>query len=361
MPAGTAIDRIVRDIHDKVRDIGRPVAVMEVCGTHTMAIHRHGLAAAMPAELKLRSGPGCPVCVTPTGYIDCAISLAKRDNVMVATFGDMVRVPGSHETLERARASGARVNVVQSPLDAVDAADSNPDLEVVFLSIGFETTAPTIAAAVLEAEKRNIGNFRILAGGKLVPPALRALLQQPELGIEGLLLPGHVSAIIGLDPYMFASDEFGIGCAVAGFEPGDIVLAIDALLDMIGDGRTELINKYERVVRPDGNLRAREVMDRVFEPRDDTWRGFGTIAASGLGLRNTYSRFDACACHDIEMNAGEEPVGCRCGDVVRGLIDPDQCGLFGGTCSPDHPVGPCMVSSEGTCAAHYKYGSGARS
>jgi len=326
MPTHTAIDRIIRDIGDKVDAIGRPVAVMEVCGTHTMAIHRHGLAAVMPAALKLSSGPGCPVCVTPSGYVDCALDLAKNDGVMIATFGDMVRVPGSDGTLEVARADGARVAIVQSPLEAVDAAAAQPDLDVVFLAIGFETTAPTIAAAVLEAEKQGVDNFHILAGGKVVPPALRALLQQPELGIDGLLLPGHV--------------------------------AIRELLEMIGDGRPDAANMYERVVRPDGNPRARQVMDRVFALRDDAWRGFGPIPDSGLGLQDGYRRFDVCAARGIEVPAGEEPAGCRCGDVVRGLIRPDECALFGKTCRPDHPIGPCMVSSEGTCAAHYKYGSG---
>ncbi len=223
MPAKTAVDQIMRDISERVDAIGRPVAVMEVCGSHTMAIHRHGLAAAMPSRRRLSSGPGCPVCVTPSGYIDCAIALAEKEDVMIATFGDMVRVPGSDGTLEIARAEGARVMIVQSPLDAVDAAEAQPDLDIVFLAIGFETTAPTIAAAVLEAERRGIDNFHVLAGGKVVPPALYALLQQPDLGIDGLLLPGHVSAIIGLDPYMFIPSEFGIACVVAGFEPGDIV------------------------------------------------------------------------------------------------------------------------------------------
>ena len=358
MSADTAISRIIRDITDKLGAIGRPVAMMEVCGTHTMAIHRHGLAAAMPSGLRLRSGPGCPVCVTPSGYIDLAIELAKDDDVLVTTFGDMVRVPGSDETLETARAAGGRVTVVQSPLEAVEVAGRNPDLEVVFLAIGFETTAPTIAAAVLEAEKCGLDNFRLLAGGKLVPPALRALLEQPELAIDGLLLPGHVSAVIGLEPYGFIADEFGIACAVAGFEPGDIVRAISTLLDIIGDGEPDVVNVYERVVRPAGNPRAREVMDRVFTARDDTWRGFGTIPSSGLDVRDEYRRFDVCAERGIEVSAGEEPAGCRCGDVVRGLIDPDGCALFGMACSPEHPIGPCMVSSEGTCAAHYKYGSG---
>jgi len=358
MPSRTAVDQIIGDIRERVDAIGRPVAVMEVCGTHTMAIHRHGLAAAMPAALRLSSGPGCPVCVSPSGYIDCALELARKDGVMIATFGDMVRVPGMLGTLEDARAENARVTIVQSPLEAVDAAAAHPDLDVVFLAIGFETTAPTIAAAVLEAERRGVDNFHILAGGKVVPPALRALLEQPELGIDGLLLPGHVSAIIGLEPYRFIPHEFGIACVVAGFEPGDIVLAVRELLRMIGDGRPDMVNMYERVVRQAGNPRARQVMDTVFALRDDTWRGFGSIPVSGLGLLDEYSRFDVCATRSIEMTDGEEPAGCRCGDVVRGLIRPDKCGLFGKTCRPDHPIGPCMVSSEGTCAAHYKYGSG---
>jgi len=358
MPTHTAIDRIVRDIHDLMQTIGRPVTLMEVCGTHTMAIHRHGLAAMMPDGLRLRSGPGCPVCVTPSGYVDCAIELARTDGVTVATFGDMVRVPGSQGTLEVARAEGGRVVVVQSPLEAVGLARAEPDIEVVFLAIGFETTAPTIAAAILEAERGEIRNFRILPSGKLVPPALRALLEQPELGLDGLLLPGHVTTIIGLEPYEFIPHEFGIPCSVAGFEPGDIVPAVRELVDMIRADRNEVVNSYTRVVQPAGNPRAREVMDRVFEPAADLWRGFGPIGASGLVLRDEYRTFDVCTGRGVSIPVCFDPLGCRCGDVVRGLIDPDECSLFGTACTPDHPVGPCMVSSEGTCAAHFKYGSG---
>jgi len=329
------------------------VKIMEVCGTHTMQIHRFGIHQMLPENVKLISGPGCPVCVTPNSYIDFAIELAKK-GVMITTFGDMIRVPGSRSSLERARAEGANVRVVYSPMDALELAGKGEE-EVVFLAIGFETTAPTIAATVKKAKDEGIKNFSVLSGGKLVPPALVALSQDPELKISGFLLPGHVSVIIGKKAYLFLKDYRKPG-VISGFEPVDILHSIIALLEMIEREEPDIINNYKRAVRDQGNLVAQRVMEEVFEPADSEWRGIGEIPASGLVLSEPYRDMEAMNRFSVEIPPPEEHPGCRCGDVLKGVLNPPECPLFGKVCTPENPIGPCMVSSEGSCSAWYKYG-----
>lgn len=332
----------------------RHLRFMEVCGGHTMAIHRFGLPDLLPENVELISGPGCPVCVTSTAYIDTSLRLARQATI-IATFGDLYRVPGDDGSLEEAAAAGADVEIVYSPRDALDLARENPGREVVFLGVGFETTVPTIAATVLEARSAALDNFRVLSGHKTMPNALRALVEAPEVAIDGFLLPGHVSTITGTDVFRFLPREFGIPCCVAGFEPTDMMQAIRSLTEQCRDGRAEVDNEYGRAVQPAGNPKARRIVQSVFQPVDARWRGIGIIPGSGLDLRAEWSAF-RCERPDPEVESAEFGE-CRCGEVLRGLIHPPECPLFGTRCTPETPVGPCMVSSEGSCAAHYKYGS----
>lgn len=334
-----------------------PLKLMEVCGTHTMAIHRHGIPALLPPAVRLISGPGCPVCVTPAGVIDTLIQLAEIPGVVVATFGDMIKVPGSTRSLEAARAAGAQVRVVYSPLDALDLAETSADRQVVFAGVGFETTAPTMAATLLAAEERGIGNFFTVSAFKTIPGPMRALLEDEAVRLNGFLCPGHVSVVTGARVYDFIPREFGIPCVVAGFEPLDILTAIGMLLTQIRDGRAEVEIQYRGAVTWDGNRSAQALLDQVFEPTDTPWRGLGELPSSGLRLRGPYRRFDALNHFGIGMAPTVENDGCRCGEVLRGALEPAACPLFATACTPGSPVGPCMVSSEGTCAAHFKYGS----
>ena len=335
---------------------GPPVRVMEVCGTHTMAIARSGIRSLVSPRVALISGPGCPVCVTPDGYIDAAIALGRRDGVVLATFGDMVKVPGTASTLERQRGAGADVRVVYSPLDAVAAAAAEPGREVVFLGVGFETTAPAIAGAILAARERGVANFSVLASVRTIPEAMAILAADPEIRIEAFLCPAHVSAIIGADAYRPIAESYRIPCVVAGFEPLDILLGLAMILDQKREGRAAVENEYSRVVTASGNARARDVIGRVFEKSDAGWRGIGVLPDSGLAIRAEYAAFDAQQRFGIAIAPTRAATACRCGDVLKGKIAPDGCALFGTACTPDTPVGPCMVSTEGTCAAHYKYG-----
>ena len=348
---------LARDILARIKaemDGAAPVTLMEVCGTHTVSIGKHGLRSAMPTNLRLLSGPGCPVCVTPGGYIDAAATLALS-GVMVATFGDMVRVPGGETSLEEARAGGGRVAVTASVNGALDIARNEPG-EVVFLAVGFETTAPTIAAAVLAAHREGVTNFSVLVSHKLVPPALRLVLDAPDCAVSGFLLPGHVSTVIGTAPYAFIAEEFGVPGVVAGFELIDVLAGIESLVRMINAKEAAVKNSYTRVVRPEGNPAACAAVEKVFEPADTDWRGIGRIPQSGLAIRKEYASFDAARRHAIEIKDFELPAGCACGGVLRGQIRPAECPLFGKTCTPQRPIGPCMVSVEGACAVSYKYG-----
>ncbi len=330
------------------------VKIMEVCGTHTMNIRRYGIHTILPNNLDLLSGPGCPVCVTDNSYIDYAIELARLDDVIIATFGDMMRVPGSYESLEMVHSRGGDVRVVYSPLDSLEIAKDNPDKKVVFLAVGFETTVPTIAATIISAEKLKIDNFYILTGHKLIIPALRSLLSA-ENNISGFILPGHVSAIIGVNAYREVLEHYNVPGVVTGFEPVDILRGILRLVTAIRDGVFVLANEYRRVVTDEGNLKALELMDEVFEPEDVAWRGLGVIPMSGLKLRKKYAHRDIRNVVDVTPPPPREHPACRCGDVLQGRLKPDECPLFGNLCTPDNPIGPCMVSSEGSCHAYFKY------
>ena len=333
----------------------RPVNLMEVCGTHTVAIFKHGIRQFLPDKVNMLSGPGCPVCVTPNSDIDMAIALAQNPGVILITFGDMMKVPGSYSSLHQVRGTGADIRVVYSVLDALRIAEDNPYNSVVFFGVGFETTAPTTAGAVLEAERRGIDNFHLLSVHKLIPPAMRALLSSDEVHIDGFICPGHVSTIIGSLPYEFIPREYGIPCVITGFEPLDILQAIDMLLEQLSAKEPRVDIQYRRVVRSEGNPVALKYLSEVFEVTDACWRGIGIIPKSGLKLGQQYKRFDAEHAFKIVPRPPKEAAGCRCGDILRGAAKPRECGLFAKACTPEHPVGPCMVSTEGTCSAWYLY------
>lgn len=326
---------------------------MEVCGTHTVSAFRSGLRFMLPEGMELRSGPGCPVCVTPNSYLDRAIALG-RDGMVLATFGDMLRVPGSSSSLLSERARGAKVQVVYSPLDVLGLAQGS-DGTVVFLAVGFETTAPAVAATVLEAKRRNLQNVKFLVAHKLIPPAMRCLLEDPDVRIDGFMCPGHVSVIIGSEPYRPLAERYRVPCVITGFEPLDMLQGIYLLARQKAEGRAEVQIAYRRAVRPEGNAKAKELMEEVFEVVDDEWRGLGWVPESGLRLREDFGDWDAWR-FPVDVEPTVEPAGCRCGDVLKGTCSPPECPLFGRTCTPEHPIGACMVSSEGACAAWYKYG-----
>jgi len=343
--------------HRIERASSRPVNLMEVCGTHTVSIFRHGVRGLLPPPVNLLSGPGCPVCVTTNADIDKAIALAGQNGVTLATFGDMMKVPGSYQSLQQAKADGADVRVVYSARDSVRLARDNRRRPLIFFAVGFETTAPTIAASILEAEQLGLTNFYIFSVHKLVPPAMIALLESREVRIDGFICPGHVSVVIGSQPYEPIARRYGVPCVISGFEPLDVLQGIEMLLRQIGEGRSEVEIQYSRGVRPEGNPLARELMYRVFEERDADWRGLGCIPGSGLKLRPQYRAFDAEEAFAVKPPPTKEHRGCLCGDVLRGVITPPQCPLFAKACTPEKPIGPCMVSSEGTCAGWYQYGS----
>ncbi len=335
------------------------VRLMEVCGTHTMAIARSGIRTMLPPNVRLLSGPGCPVCVTPCEVIDAVLELAMRPGVILATYGDMVRVPGSvpGDNLARRRALGARVEVVYSPVDAVELAQKNPGSEIVFLGVGFETTAPGTAAAVLTARERGVKNFSLFSMLKTVEPALRALIASEGFNVQGFLCPGHVATIIGERGFDFLPRDYGLPAVISGFEPEDILGAVYLLLRQLAEGKSLVQNEYRRAVAPDGNPLARAMMERCFAPRRDLWRGLGAIEDSGLGLRRELADFDAEKKFGVEYREASRPTACRCGEVITGRLGANECPLFGKRCTPEDPVGPCMVSSEGACAAAYKYQS----
>lgn len=352
------LDRILnaqRLIEQACEKIGREITVMEVCGTHTVSIFRSGIRSTLPARLKLLSGPGCPVCVTDQGYIDAVLELAQRDDCMIATYGDMIRVPGQAGSLESCDAK-AHVKVVLSSTDALQLARENPDKTVVFVAVGFETTAPATAVAVKEAATEGVENFCILGGHKLVLPAMRALLDGMNDRVDAFLCPGHVSVIIGSGAFAEIVTDYSRPCVVAGFEPVQIIESLAEICRQLAAGTAELKSMYGAVVTEKGNTAAQDIIAECFEPADGYWRGLGKIEKSTLALRDPYRRFDAFKRFGLEDRPGQEIKGCRCGEVLCGLIEPMQCALFGEGCTPEKPIGPCMVSSEGTCAAWYKYG-----
>lgn len=335
----------------------KEVKLMEVCGTHTVSIFRHGIRDLLPENVKLISGPGCPVCVTPNIHIDEALELCRQPNLIMTTFGDMMKVPGSYSSLAKEKAQGADVRIVYSTMDAVRLAEENPDKEVVFFGIGFETTSPTIAVAVLNAEKKGLTNFSVVGAQKLIPEAIRTLLESREIGIDGFICPGHVSSILGTEPYSFISKEYQVPAVVIGFEPVDILQGIYMLIKQIEAGNARVEIQYTRGVSEKGNPVAREILFQVFEICDAQWRGIGNIPSTGLRFRREYEGFDAIKKFNIRIDKVKEHPGCICGDVLRGIKIPYECSLFGKACVPENPVGACMVSTEGTCAAYYKYGN----
>ena len=346
--------KIINMIHTISR---KEVRIMEICGTHTVSICRNGIRDVLPSHIMLISGPGCPVCVTATEDIDKAIKLSHEPDVIVTTFGDLLRVPGSASTLQEERAGGADIRIVYSTFDAMEIAVNHPDKKVVFLGIGFETTAPTIAAAILEVRKRGIRNFFVLSSHKLIPPAMAALLSSGDLNIDGFMCPGHVSCVIGARAYLPVVETYHTPCVVAGFEPVDILMSIYMLVKQLEADEARVEIQYKRGVTFDGNRNAVAIMERVFEPCDVPWRGLGVIPGSGLKLRKEYKDYAAEGVFDLSVPEASEHPGCRCGDVLKGVILPLDCPLFEKVCNPTNPVGPCMVSSEGSCAAYFKYHS----
>lgn len=333
----------------------RPLSLMEVCGTHTHAIARFGIRSMLPEKINLLSGPGCPVCVTPNDYIDHALALAELPGVIISTFGDMFRVPGSYSSLQEMKSRGCDIRVVYSPRDALNLSVKNPQKKVVFLGVGFETTAPAIAASILEAKAGGIDNFFALAGFKTLPNALHALAEMPGLNLDGLICPGHLSVVTGTGIYREMAEKFKVACVVTGFEPLDILDGIRLLVLQIAEGRAEVENEYSRIVRTEGNMKALSIMNEVFEAVDSRWRGIGVIPGSGLAFRKEYADFDASMVFDVAIPEPRYAKGCVCGQILTGVKIPLDCPLFAGTCTPENPVGACMVSSEGTCAAYYRY------
>ncbi len=349
--------KLVEQIHAAVAGFDGTMTLMEVCGTHTMAIYQHGIRSLLPPQIRLISGPGCPVCVTPVDYVDHAVALSRLPEVIITTFGDMVRVPGSSSSLQVEQARGADVRIVYSPLDAVALAQKTPEKKVVFLGVGFETTAPTIAGAVIAAQRANLANYFVLGAHKTIPIPMAVLASDPELQVSGYLCPAHVSAIIGPQAYQPLVEQQQVPCVLTGFEPLDMLQGIAMLARQVVAGEPRVETQYTRIVRPDGNPRARAVLDQVFEPCDTPWRGIGMIPGSGLCFRNEYAAFDAAQQIAVEVEVPVEHKGCLCGEILKGKVQPKGCPLFRTVCTPEDPVGACMVSSEGTCAAEYKYGT----
>ncbi len=347
---------LLQAIRRAVAGFSGTMTLMEVCGTHTMAVCQHGIRPLLPEQIRLISGPGCPVCVTPVAYLDHAVALARRADTLVATFGDMVRVPGSSTSLQREQARGAQIRVVYSPLDAVALAQKNPEKVVVFLGVGFETTAPAVAGSILQARKLGVKNYFVLTAHKTMPAPMAALTGDPELRVDGYLCPAHVSAIIGARPYEPLAHEHRTPCVVTGFEPLDILQGVEMLARQVVAGEARVEIQYSRIVKPEGNPKAREILYRVFEPDDARWRGLGTIPGSGLRLREEFAAFDAARQLPVTVEEPQEHLGCHCGEVLKGKIAPRQCPFFRKVCTPEVPVGACMVSSEGTCAAEYRFG-----
>lgn len=344
---------LVESIRELVPDGG--ATLMEVCGTHTVAIARNGIRTLMPEGVRLASGPGCPVCVTSNHDIDKIIALARVEGVTIATFGDMTRVPGSTSSLLAEQAAGRSVEIVYSPLDALKLAQENPDRQIVFVGVGFETTTPLVAMAVKRAKAAGLENFSVYGAHKNMPGALEVIINDPELKVDALILPGHVSTIIGVEPYRFLAEKYGVPGVITGFEPVDVLQGIAMIMRQLHEGRADIEIAYSRGVMAEGNPVALAAIDEVFETCASTWRGLGEIPGSGYRIREEYAEFDAMRRFAPEVEPTVEHKGCRCGDVLRGVMPPNGCPLFRTVCSPENPVGPCMVSSEGSCAAYYRY------
>ena len=354
--SGEVAKRVAEQIAGLVEP-GRHYKLMEVCGGHTHAIYKHGVEDLLPDEIELVHGPGCPVCVIPMGRQDDAIAIAMKPDVIFTTFGDMLRVPASNGSLLDAKARGADVRMVYSPLDALRIARENPDREVVFFAIGFETTTPSTAVTLLRARDEGIENFSVFANHVTIIPAIRSILDSPDLRLQGFIGPGHVSTVIGNRPYEFICRDYGLPIAVSGFEPLDVLQGVYMVMKQLAEGRAEVENQYSRVVRPEGNPVALRAIAQTMELRTTfEWRGLGFISQSALKLRPEFAQWDAEVRHAIPGVRVADPKACQCGEVLKGVIKPWQCKVFGTSCTPDRPIGTCMVSSEGACAAYYNYG-----
>jgi len=350
---------LVKKLKDEIEQLsnGRQFKIMEVCGGHTHTIYKHGIEDILPTNIDLIHGPGCPVCVIPMGRLDDAIHIAHQPNVIFTTFGDMMRVPGADGSLLDAKAKGADVRFIYSPLDALKVARENPDKEVVFFAIGFETTTPSTAITLLRAQAEGLRNFSLFCNHVTIIPAMKAILDSPDLRLDGFIGPGHVSTIIGLRPFQFVTRNYSKPVVVSGFEPLDIIQAIYMILKQIDEGRCEVENQYGRVVREEGNLKGLEVIQKTMELRPFfEWRGLGFISQSALKLRPEFAEWDAEVKFDVPGVRVADPKACQCGEVLKGVIKPWECRVFGTACTPETPIGTCMVSSEGACAAYYNYG-----
>ena len=348
---------LIISVSEKLKTISdKGMVLMEVCGGHTMAIHRFGLTSLLPANIHLISGPGCPVCVSSHHFIDMAMAYSKLPGVILTTYGDLIRVPGSLTSLEKEKANGSDIRIIYSVLESLEIAKKNPEKNVIFLGIGFETTAPATAAAIMQAKKNKVINFFVLSAHKVMPPVMKALVEE-GVKIDGFIAPGHVTAITGTAIYNELVSAYGLGVVVSGFEPVDMMQAILMLAVQIESGIKKVEVQYQRVVNKDGNKIAQQVLNEVFELKDDRWRGLGNIPKSGLRMRDNYSSFDAEKQFIIEVPESREPTGCICGQILRGLRTPLECSLFGKSCTPANPIGACMVSGEGTCATYFKYRS----
>lgn len=350
------IEKISVEISSK-RDNNQPIKIMEVCGGHTHSIFKYGIEEIIPDTIELIHGPGCPVCVMPRGRLDDAIAISEYPHVIFATFGDAMRVPGSKKSLLQAKAEGADIRMVYSPLDSLEIARENPDKEIVFFGLGFETTAPSTALTILQAEAEGIGNFSMFCNHVLVIPALQSLLDNPDLQLDGFIGPGHVSMVIGWEPYQFIAQKYHKSFVVSGFEPLDILQSIWMILQQMTSGRCEVENQYKRLVTREGNQVAMEAMRKVFAVKDDfEWRGLGDIPNSGFKIRPEYAQFDAEMKFTLPNLKVSDRKVCQCGEILKGILKPWECKVFGTACTPENPIGTCMVSSEGACAAYYKYG-----
>jgi hydrogenase expression/formation protein HypD len=347
--------RAIEAVTDEIRP-QKPLQIMEVCGGHTHAIFRYGIDQMLPDTVEMVHGPGCPVCVLPMGRVDDGIAIAMQPGVILATFGDAMRVPGSHGSLMQAKANGADIRMVYSPTDALEIARKHPDREVVFFGLGFETTMPSTALTVLEAERDGVGNFSVFCNHITIVPTLKAILDSPDLRIDGFVGPGHVSMVIGSAPYEFIARQYGKPLVISGFEPLDLLQSVLMVLRQIADGRSEIENQYARVVASGGNAAAQRAIDAVYEPREHfEWRGLGSIDYSGVRFRDAYASFDAERRFAVPGVRVADPAACQCGEVLKGALKPHQCRVFGSSCTPETPMGALMVSSEGACAAYYRY------
>ncbi|MCK4422010.1 hydrogenase formation protein HypD [candidate division WOR-3 bacterium] len=349
--------KLSEEIRRIARNTKREVVLMEVCGTHTTAIFRSGIRSLMPDNIRLLSGPGCPVCVTPNRYLDRAIAYSRLPDVIICTFGDMIKVPGSSSSLEKEKSDGADIRIVYSPLESIKISKENPNKLVIFLGVGFETTAPLVASTILSSKEEGLTNLFILSAHKLIPPAMMALLDSKDIAIDGFICPGHVSTIIGIEPYLPIVEKYGIPSVIIGFEPIDILKGILMLIKQIVNGVQPKVEiQYKRAVREEGNPTAQSLMNKIFKKGDTEWRGVGIIPESGLFIREEYSVYDAERNIEVCVEETKEHPDCICGEILRGVKIPSECSMFRKVCTPLNPVGPCMVSSEGTCAAYYRYG-----